>query len=355
MRVTVVDPGSILPFYTHGLATALAADGHQVELVTSPFKFSTPPVPDGYTRVRPFYPLSARLFRRSRAQLPIKAVEHPLGLLALRRRAGDVVHVQWAPVPEVDRWLLPWRRPTVITAHDILPSRTAAKVDLWRHLYARFDRIVVHSEHGRRRLATEVDVDPARVDVIPHPVFARTPRYADDGATLLIFGVIRPYKQVEHAVALARRLGVRLIVVGDPTYDLGALTSQPGVEWRLGFATEEELDEALSEATLAVFPYREELDQSGALMRAIGAGVPAVVYDVGGMGETVEAYGAGAVAPADDQDALLEVTRDLLGDPAALQRARLGAQRCSAERSWEHAARRHVEAYEAATAAHSGG
>ena len=44
---------------------------------------------------------------------------------------------------------------------------------------------------------------------------------------------------------------------------------------------------------MAVFPYRAELDQSGALLQAIGAGVPAVVYDVGGLGEIVGAFGAG--------------------------------------------------------------
>ena len=53
-----------------------------------------------------------------------------------------------------------------------------------------------------------------------------------------------------------------------------------------------ELDRALSEATVAIFPYRAELDQSGALLQALGAGVPAVVYDVGGLAEPVARYGA---------------------------------------------------------------
>ena len=35
-----------------------------------------------------------------------------------------------------------------------------------------------------------------------------------------------------------------------------------------------EVDRALGDATVALFPYRPELDQSGALLRALGAGVP---------------------------------------------------------------------------------
>ena len=65
------------------------------------------------------------------------------------------------------------------------------------------------------------------------------------------------------------------------------------VEWRLGYLLDAELDRALGEATVVLFPYRPELDQSGALLRALGAGVPAVAYDVGEIAEPVERFGAG--------------------------------------------------------------
>ena len=57
------------------------------------------------------------------------------------------------------------RVPTVFTAHDLLPRRTARKLGLWRELLSRFDRVVVHSERGRESLA-ELGVDAT---VIPHP------------------------------------------------------------------------------------------------------------------------------------------------------------------------------------------
>ena len=126
---------------------------------------------------------------------------------------------------------------------------------------------------------------------------------------------------------------------------LDGLRGAERVEWRLGFLPQSELDRALSEATIAVFPYRAELDQSGALLQALGAGVPAVVYDVGGLGEPVRAFDAGRVVPPGDVEALTEAVGSLLGDASALAAARAGVERARAELTWESAARSHLELY----------
>ena len=117
------------------------------------------------------------------------------------------------------------------------------------------------------------------------------------------------------------------------------------VEWRLGYLPPAELDRALSDATVAVFPYRAELDQSGALLQALGAGVPAVVYDVGGLGEVVDRFAAGRVVPPGDVDALEDAVRTLLDDPAALEAARDGARRAQETLTWEAAAVAHLDLY----------
>lgn len=346
MRVLLLDPAAYTLPYDHQLATALAEHGAEVELVASRFRFGDAPEPHGYRRRELFYPVSTRLFRRSRLRLPLKAVEHAVGLARLRGFRRDVLHVQWAPLPQLDSRLLPGGGPAVITAHDVLPRRTADRHELWRSLYGRFDRVVVHSDRGRERLVEEVGVDPARVLVVPHPVFPGTARYETREPALLFLGVIQPYKQLDHALDLAARVGVRLLVVGDPAYDLGKRLERPGVEWLLGYRSDAEIDDALARATVALFPYREELDQSGALLRALGAGVPAAAYDVGGIAEPVRRYGAGVVAPPDDLDALAVGVRRLLGDPAALEEARAGARRASGELTWDAAALAHLALYE---------
>jgi glycosyltransferase involved in cell wall biosynthesis len=186
-----------------------------------------------------------------------------------------------------------------------------------------------------------------RLRVIPHPVFPSDPPRADDGRTLLSLGTIRPYKGLGDAIDVAKRLGARLIVAGDPLEPVEPYRAAAGqaADWRLGYLPEQELDRALGEATIALFPYRAELDQSGALLRALGAGVPAVVYDVGGLAEPVRAFGAGRVVPAGDIGALVAAADELLAGGGALERAREGALRARAELTWERAAAAHLEVY----------
>src|SRR5438132_1052019 len=240
MRVALADPPAFTPAYDHALAAALARADIDVELVTSPFRFGEIPLPDGYVRSEPFYPLSSRLFRRSRLRV--------LGVDAI---------------------------------------------------------------------------------VIPHPVFPTDAPRADDGRTLLCLGTIRPYKGLGDAIAAARLIeGARLLVVGDPLEPLNGYRTQAGdvAEWRLGYLPLAEVEQALGEATVALFPYRPELDQSGALLQALGAGVPAIAYDVGGIAEPVRRFGAGRVVAPGDIGALASAIREVLSDPEPFRAGALRAR-----------------------------
>ena len=348
MHVLLADPPAFTPTYDHELAAALARAGAEVDLVTSHFRFGAAPEPDGYARRELFYPFSSRLFQRSRLRLPLKAVEHPFGLAALRRLQADVLHLQWLAAPQLDAKLWRPHLPAVFTAHDLLPRRTAKRTELWRLLLDRFERVIVHSEHGRETLAT-LGVDETRLRVVPHPVFPSDPERHDDGRTVLCFGVIRAYKGLGDAIEAVRRAGdARLLVAGDPVEPIEpyrAAAAGLDVDWRLGYLPQAEVDRAFGEATIALFPYRPELDQSGALLRALGAGIPAVAYDVNGVAEPVRRYGAGRVVPAGDVDALAAAVHELLSDPDALEQARAGARRARAELTWDAAARAHLDVY----------
>jgi glycosyltransferase involved in cell wall biosynthesis len=348
MRLLLIDPASFTPQYDHELASALVRAGAEVELLTSRFRFGDAPPANGYERSEIFYPVANRVFRRSRARIPLKAAEHPIGLIRIRSRPGEIVHHQWLAAPEIDNRVLRMARPSVFTAHDLLPRRTATKRELWKQLLGRFSRIVVHSEHGHQTLA-ELGIDPQRLRVIAHPVFASDPPRVDDGATVLALGVIRPYKGLGDSVEAVRRLpDARLLVVGDPLEPVDGYRAAAGeaAEWRLGYGTEADVDRALGEATVAVFPYRPEIDQSGALLRALGAGVPVVAYDVGGIAEPVRRFEAGRVVGAGNVEALTEAIRELLADGDALQRAKEGARRARETLTWDAAAAAHMALYE---------
>jgi glycosyltransferase involved in cell wall biosynthesis len=346
VRIVLADPSSFTPEYDHELAAALGRAGADVELVASRFRFGAAPVPDGYRRNELFYPLSSRLFRRSRLRLPLKALEHPLGLARLARRPADVLHLQWLAAPEIDARALRSRAPLVFTAHDLLPRRTAGKLELWRRLINRFDRVVVHSERGRQTLAG-LGTDEDRLRIIPHPVFPSDPPRRDDGRTVLALGMIRPYKGLGDAIDAVKQASARLLVAGEPLEPIEPYRARAGgrAEWRLRYLTAREVDDALGESTLAIFPYRPEIDQSGALLRALGAGIPVVAYDVAGLAEPVRRFGAGRVVAAGDVEALADAISQLIGDADALAAAREGAQRARAELTWDAAAGAHLELY----------
>ena len=320
MRIALLDPPSYSPAYDHHLASALAARGHDVELLTSPFAFGEPPEPDGYRRSELFLPVSSRLVRRSprsRLRVPLKAAEYGPSvarlLYRLRRSNPDVVQVQWLALGRRD---LVWARrlphPRVLTAHNVLPHSGEADVEERKALYDAFDAVVVHTRSGLEQLA-RFGVAADRAHRIPHGTFDAPPTdsvEAPSGRTLLFFGLIRNYKGLDVLVrALAQVPDATLVVAGDPldpVEPVQRLARELGVEdrieWRLGYLPQGEVERLMRETTLTVFPYRGGDSASGALATAVGNGRPAVVSDV--LGELVEEYGAGAVAPRDDPAAL---------------------------------------------------
>ncbi len=347
MRVVLADPPAYTPPYDHALAAALARHGLEVRLLTSRFRYGTVPEPSGYVFDDGLYRLASGI-SSPRLRRVARAAGHPRALIRLARSAGDVTHLQWIAAPEADAWLLRSRPPLVFTAHDLLPRRTARHVGTWKRLFARFERVVTHSERGRRTLEG-FGVPAAKLRVIPHPAFRSDPVREDDGRTVLALGVIREYKGLPDTIeAVLGVPGARLLVAGDPRIPLDELRRAAGdrAEWRLGYLDEAAIGRALGASTVALFPYRAELDQSGALLQTLGAGVPVVVYDVGGLGEIVGAFGAGRVVAPGDVDGLKAALRELLDDADALAEAREGAARARAALTWDKAAAAHAALYQ---------
>ncbi len=71
---------------------------------------------------------------------------------------ADVVHYQWLTMPALDAYLLPAKRPRLLTAHYILsPNSSRRETKIAQRLFARMDAVIAHSEHGAARLRDEVE------------------------------------------------------------------------------------------------------------------------------------------------------------------------------------------------------
>lgn len=364
MRVHVVDPAAYTPPYDHALSGALARAGADVELVTTHFPYGPVPREEGYALSERFYRRSSRSGTNPKLRRALRAAEHVPGMLRYRRRApleADVVHLQWLPVPVLDRRLLPPVRPRVYTMHWRLPDRGSRIGRTLAALLAEFDAVVAHTEHGRRRLSADFGVDPARIEVIPHGAFDYLTRQrherplpaelrAVEAPVILAFGLVRPYKGTDLLLeAFARLEGAELWVVGMPRMDMEPLRElarrAPGtVRFVDRFVSDPEIPAFMRRADIVALPYRN-IEQSGVLYTALAFGKPLVLSDVGGFPE-IAALGAARAFPEGDARALAETLRGLLEDPAERERLAAGALDAAEGRySWDEIGRRTLALY----------
>ena len=385
-RIVLFDPGCFVPYYVDALCRSLAALGVRTSVVTSPPLFEPVDAGDAYDVEHLFFPflrgtLRALLRRRAGARQALKGIAYPLGLLrtwrALRVGPPGVFHLQWTPLPLLDRLLvralrsLGWR--VVYTEHDPLPdpARRARR----RHhceLLRMCDAVIVHTVQQHDELVSAVPDVAERIHVIAHggvraaiPDATERARCRDrlgvahDREILLAFGLIKPYKGLAHLVAampaiVAQFPRALLLVAGEPLmplrdvdHQIDALGLRQHVSLRLGFVPTQDVATYLDAADLLVAPY-VSVGASGVVVMAQGHGLPAVVTRVGGLPEFVEPDDCGFVVPPRSPAALAEAIGRALGDREAL--ARMGERawrRLARENDWSDVAERTLAVYEA--------
>ena len=361
MRVQVVDPSAFAPPYDHALCAGLARAGVDVELITSRFSYGPVPAPEGYARHERFYRWIPE-GRARRLRTAAKLAQHVPDMLAHRRAAAraDVVHYQWLPVDPLDVSLLARGRPSVLTAHEILP-RNARPAQAWgrRRLYDRVDAVVTHTSHGRSRLVEELRLPAEKVELIPHGVFDYLTMQPDErplpaelaaveGKVVLCFGVWRPYHGIDVLLEAWRGVsGAELWVAGLPRMPTEALMSDPPPRTRFipRFITDSELPAFFRRADLVVLPYRS-IEASGVVYTALAFGKPILATAVGGFLDLGAVGAAELVAPS-DPEALRSALERLLGDDAARGRLGAGARAAAAgPYSWDAVAGRTLALYE---------
>jgi polysaccharide biosynthesis protein PslF len=261
--------------------------------------------------------------------------------------------------------------PSVVVAHTVVRRPTPHQRLVLERVCDAADAVVVMTEHARRRLVQQFDVDASRVSVIPHG--ATTPPADVDGSgdrspgerlRLLTWGLLGPGKGIEWAIdAMAMLADVRprpSYLVAGATHPKVRATSGEAYRqmlmqrcWRNGAAQVVSFDEsyrdlpALTEmigaADLVVLPYDSD-DQvtSGVLVDAVACGRPVVATAFPHAVELLSG-GAGIVVPQRDASAIADVVRSVVDHPEHLERMAVECRRLAPELSWPAVARRYDE------------
>jgi glycosyltransferase involved in cell wall biosynthesis len=346
MRIAMVDPSSFSLPYDHHLCRGLAKLGHDVTLYCGQRSFyawgKTP-----YNLEQTFYGITEQIgdqFPGGAATI-LKGIEHIIDSGRLIRQLTttdpDVVHVQWAPLPVVDRLaveLYDQNRSTVHTVHNAEPLHgSGSPLQRFGSNQVRegFDTLVVHTEVTRNRLQERGIGTPTTV--VPHPALDYQDlstsescpniegiEIGDAGNTLLFFGNLRPYKNPEMAIRTLAALSPELrdetvlLFVGaarmniEPLQKLAdCLGVADRVRWNLQYVPDEIVPTVFSAADITLLPYTD-IDQSGVMMTSLGLRTPVVASAVGGFPETIEDGIHGRLHEPGNPQAAASAVKDVL-------------------------------------------
>jgi glycosyltransferase involved in cell wall biosynthesis len=208
--------------------------------------------------------------------------------------------------------------------------------------------LVVHSryvEEGARAAGYE-----GPITRVPHPAWPRDRLSPPQEQLIGCFGHVNESKRIPQLYAAFARLRerlpeARLLLVGDAARRLADLETPEGVT-REGYAEEERLWSLMESCDVIVSLRSPTMGEtSGTVVRALSAGVPLVVSDVGWFSELPNAAAVKVAPDEREVETLASELERLLGDDRA--RATMGAAALELATT-EHALERVADLYVAA-------
>jgi glycosyltransferase involved in cell wall biosynthesis len=255
--------------------------------------------------------------------------------------------------------------PSIVIAHTVLRTPTANQRRVLEQVVDASTRVVVMTEGARARLCADYDVDPCKVEMIPHGASTVPAVSAPTGHRapyLLTWGLIGPGKGIERVIdALASlkdlAIPIRYVVAGRTHPKVLAADGEAYRDmlvrrsWGNGTASSITFDPSYRDlasltrlirgATAVVLPYdSDQQATSGVLVDAIAAGRPVVATAFPHAIELLES-GAGVVVDHDDHDGLVAALRTVLTDPELVATMAAEAAHLAPDLSWDAVADRY--------------
>ena len=358
--------------HVHHLATALAADGHDV-VVLSRQPFGTDPASHPTAdEIREGVRVIAAAQDPHEFDFGTDMMAWTLAMGHALIRAGLRLHAEgWLPdVVHAHDWLVAhpaialaefFDVPMVSTIHATEAGRHSGWVSgaISRQVHASESWLALESDSliaCSTSMADEITVIPNGIDSTRWPFASR--KLHTGPAELLYFGRLEYEKGIHELITALPRIrrthpGTTLTIAGDGTQQdwLVELARKHKVLKCVRFAGRAEHEQLLAllhRVDIAVLPSHYEPFGIVAL-EAAAAGTPLVTSDVGGLGEAVIDGRTGLSFPPRDVAALADAVRAVLDDPAAAQRRAVAArERLTSDFDWHTVAVRTAGVYLAA-------
>ncbi len=360
-HIAVVDGGSFVLPYVHGLVLALRGRGHRVTVYASRTRYNAAFL-DALRTAEGVEVVEAGV---SRSVAPrwrgVPAYVALLFTLWRRRRTYSVINLQFSVLGALELplwWLL--RRRLVYTVHNAVPHGHAGErhgptgwiAGLARTLVfpSRYTRNDFMRRYGERFAA--------RSQVLPHGLLPLAPGDAPvpyppcPAPTALVYwSTVKPYKGIELFAALARSPEVRaeglaLEVHGAWAPELAGLKSELmslGVRVNDAYLDAPALRQLFARNAVFLLPYRGA-SQSGALYTLLHHGCTMVCADAGDLGSFMRRFGLTGLLLSERSAAAVLTCLDYLQQhTATVQRAFAAAQ---AQNQWDVALAAAAAAYE---------
>ena len=250
------------------------------------------------------------------------------------------------------------RVPLIVVLHSVLSNPTPRQRHIIDQLVGSAARIVVQSEHARRRLVEHYHVDLEHINVVAH---GAAENFLKDSPTLsttpniLTWGLLGPGKGIEHAIEAVAQLAshdpvpvYRVVGVTHPKvlahegekyrHFLQELSRSLGVEAHIefdgGYRDWHSLRALVREADVVLLPY-DSMDQesSGVLVEALASGKPVIATMFPHAVELLS-NGAGLLVEQGDVGAMRTALERVLYEPGLALEMRRCARRDSAALLW---------------------
>jgi glycogen synthase len=353
--------GGLAP-HVHGIATAMAAAGHDVVVLTR----HHPDAPDDSV-------IDGVRVLRAHVDLPwvpeeqfetqVASANHKIVQLVahLGDWRADVVHAH--------DWLVSWAADTLRALHGAplvgtihatergrhhgqITNRLSAGIDAaeWWLAY-QSTRVICCSNYMVREVIDAWELPERKVAMIPNGVTAadwRLPATAIPpnrrGRFLVTWGRLQYEKGFHVLLAALARLDeasgcgdVTLVIVGRGTYtaDLQRVAGELGVSDRVdfaGFVSDLDLRVMLHQCSAAVIPSLYEPFGIVAL-EALASGAPLIATTAGGLAEVLGGTGAATTVEPGDASGLADAIREVITNGVETQRARESGRRLVEDRS----------------------